>query len=75
MVEHTDHQRITVAGWNYRTNSSGWVIYRNPQTRQWQTHSEAIFIIEAQAGPSRTSLDSEVGAEGPGGWLPESSGS
>jgi len=49
MVEHSDHYRITTtAGWDYQTNSRGWVIYRNPLTRLWQTHTEAISIIQAE---------------------------
>jgi hypothetical protein len=45
MAECSDHYRITAAGWDYRTNNRGWVIYQDPQTRLWQTHSEAISII------------------------------
>jgi hypothetical protein len=48
VAEHDEHQRITAAGWAYRTNDRGWVIYRDPQTRLWHPHSEAIFIIQAQ---------------------------
>jgi hypothetical protein len=49
MVEHSDHYRIApTAGWDYQTNSRRWVIYRNPLTRLWQTHTEAISIIQGQ---------------------------
>ncbi len=48
MVEYTEHHRITAAGWVYRTNDRGWVIYRDPQTGAWHTHSEAILIVQAR---------------------------
>jgi hypothetical protein len=52
-VEHGDHDRIIAAGWVCRTNSRDWVIYQDPQTRLWQTHSEAISIIQAQVSKSK----------------------
>ena len=52
MFEHSDHHRITAAGWAYRTNSRGRISYRDPQTRLWQTHSQAISIIHAQVSNS-----------------------
>jgi hypothetical protein len=56
MVEHSDHYWITTtAGWDYQTNSRGWVIYRNPLTRLWQTHTEAISIIQGQVSSSERS--------------------
>jgi hypothetical protein len=45
VVEHSEHQRITAAGWAYRAKNSGWVIYLDPQTGIWHTRSEAMFII------------------------------
>ena len=48
MFDHSDHHRITAAGWAYRTNSRGWINYLNPQTGIWQTHSQAISIIHSQ---------------------------
>ena len=49
MAENGEHQRITDAGWAYRTNDRrGWVIYRDPQTRTWHTQSEAMFILQAR---------------------------
>jgi hypothetical protein len=58
MPEQSEHQRITAAGWAYRTNNRGWVIYRDPQTALWRTRSEAsLIIIQAQdsrqTGPRR----------------------
>jgi hypothetical protein len=41
----SDHEVIVNAGWAYRTNERGWVIYRDPQTRQWHTRTEALAII------------------------------
>jgi hypothetical protein len=48
MLDHSDHHRITAAGWAYRTNSRGWINYLNPQTGVWQTHSQAISLIHSQ---------------------------
>jgi len=48
MFDHSDHHRITAAGWAYRTDGRGWINYLNPQTGVWQTHSEAISIIHSQ---------------------------
>jgi hypothetical protein len=45
VVEHSEHQQITAAGWAYRAKNSGWVIYLDPQTGIWHTRSEAMFII------------------------------
>jgi hypothetical protein len=40
------HETIVKAGWSYRNNDRGWVIYRNPKTGLWHTRYEAISIIE-----------------------------
>jgi hypothetical protein len=46
----SDHWKIiSVAGWSYRTNDRGWIIYRDPQTGRWHTCAEAMAIIEAVA--------------------------
>jgi len=45
MPEQSDHQRITDAGWPYRTNSRAWMVYQNPQTRLWYTLSQAMSIL------------------------------
>jgi hypothetical protein len=42
----TEHQIITAAGWAYRANDRGWMIYRDPQTGLWYTRSGAIEILE-----------------------------
>jgi hypothetical protein len=44
----SEHQRIVAAGWSYRTNDRGWVIYRNPETGRWHTRREAIALITAE---------------------------
>jgi hypothetical protein len=38
----SDHETITAAGWAYRTNERGWLIYREPDTGRWHTRDEAI---------------------------------
>jgi len=38
----SDHERITTAGWGYRKNERGWMIYREPHTGRWHTRDEAI---------------------------------
>jgi hypothetical protein len=43
----TDHYRIAAAGWSYRTNDRGWIIYRDPQTGRWHIRSEAVAIVAA----------------------------
>ena len=45
MDAHTDHQKITAAGWAYRTNNRGWLIYREPHTGRWYTRTDAIQQI------------------------------
>ena len=42
----SDHQKLTDAGWSYRANDRGWVVYRDPQTGLWHPRLEAIGIIE-----------------------------
>lgn len=49
VAEQTDHQRITDAGWSYRPNDRGRIIYRDPKTGKWHTYSEAISILQARA--------------------------
>lgn len=49
VVKSSEHQRITNAGWAYRTNERGWVIYKDPQTGKWHTRSEAISMVQARA--------------------------
>jgi hypothetical protein len=41
-----EHQKLTDAGWSYRANDRGWVIYRDPQTGHWHPRLEAIGIVE-----------------------------
>ena len=55
----SDHWKIiSVAGWSYRTNDRGWIIYREPQTGRWHTCAEAMAIIEAVAStPTAPSLN------------------
>jgi len=43
-----EHRELTVAGWGYRTNDRGWVIYRHPQTGRWYTRPEATAIVETR---------------------------
>jgi hypothetical protein len=42
------HGRITAAGWCYRNNDRGWIIYRDPETGRWHTRAEAIAIVDAE---------------------------
>jgi hypothetical protein len=44
----TDHGKLTAAGWAYRTNDRGWLIYHDPETGHWHTGSEAIAILEGK---------------------------
>ena len=37
-----------MAGWGYRMNDRGWVIYRHPQTGRWHTRPEATAIVETR---------------------------
>lgn len=48
LVENA-HDALTSAGWSYRTNERGWVIYRHPHTGLWHTRAEATAIVEAEA--------------------------
>jgi hypothetical protein len=38
------HRMLTGAGWSYRSNDRGWIIYRDPQTGRWYTLSEALSV-------------------------------
>ena len=42
-----DHVALTNAGWSYRTNERGWVIYRHPDTGHWHSREDAIGIVAA----------------------------
>ena len=46
MTVKSDHARITGAGWSYRANDRGWIIYHNPQTGLWHTRAQALTILE-----------------------------
>jgi hypothetical protein len=48
VAEYSEHQRIMAAGWAYRMNERGWVIYRDPQTGTWYPRAEAISVVQAQ---------------------------
>jgi hypothetical protein len=52
------HIELTTAGWSYRTNDRGWVIYRHPLTGLWHTRPEAAAIAEAEAFSVLTSNNS-----------------
>ena len=43
------HRELTTAGWSYRMNDRGWVIYRHPRTGRWHTRAEAEAIAEVGA--------------------------
>ena len=38
-----EHGELNEAGWSYRMNEHGWVIYRHPQTGRWHTGAIAFF--------------------------------
>jgi hypothetical protein len=42
-----EHKMLTGAGWSYRTNDRGWIIYRDPQTRRWHTLHEALSVMRS----------------------------
>ena len=44
-VTNTEHHAIMSAGWSYRMNDRGWIIYRNPKTGSWHTRLDAIAIL------------------------------
>ena len=35
------------AGWSYRANQQGWIIYRNPQTGLWHTRAQALTMLDS----------------------------
>ena len=47
----TDHGRLTAAGWSYRMNERGWLIYHDPRTGRWHTGCEARAILEGKSIP------------------------
>jgi len=42
-----EHQKLTNAGWGYRMNERGWVIYHHPLNGRWHTLQEAMVLLEA----------------------------
>lgn len=42
-----EHRMLTGAGWSYRTNDRGWIIYRDPQTRRWHTLNSALSVMRS----------------------------
>ena len=55
----TEHETITAAGWAYRMNDRGWVIYRDPETGTWYTRLDAMAIVGgalAGCNPQRQSI-------------------
>jgi len=56
----SDHDKITAAGWSYRINDRGWIIYRNPKTGCWHIRSEALAIVAS--GTSTAAAVSSMGA-------------
>jgi hypothetical protein len=57
MSARSGHYRITSAGWSYRTNARGWVVYCNPQTGAWHTRLEALSILDSQVIIDRLTSD------------------
>lgn len=43
----SEHRMLTGAGWSYRSNDRGWIIYRDPQTGRWHTLSEALNFMRS----------------------------
>jgi hypothetical protein len=39
-----EHSKLTRAGWSYRTNDRGWIIYRDPQSGRWHALEDAVSI-------------------------------
>lgn len=46
-----EHQAIMSAGWSYRSNDRGWIIYRDPKTGLWHPRVDAFAIIEHAEAP------------------------
>ena len=65
----SEHCRITAAGWSYRRNDRGWVIYRDPQTGLWHTRADAIAIIEEALANIHRGLQLSTGAREPGSTI------
>ena len=42
-----EHRMLTGAGWSYRTNDRGWIIYRDPQTQRWHTLNGALSVMRS----------------------------
>lgn len=54
-----EHRMLTGAGWSYRSNDRGWIIYRHPQTGRWHTLSEALSVMRSPMSvPARPKLAS-----------------
>jgi len=45
-----EHRDLTWAGWSFRSNDRGWIIYRDPQSGRWHTLQEALDIWHRRRG-------------------------
>ena len=47
LAQTGEHRMLTGAGWSYRTNDRGWIIYRDPQTQRWHTLNGALSVMRS----------------------------
>jgi hypothetical protein len=45
--------RLTDAGWSYRMNDRGWIIYHVSRTGRWYAREDALAILDEQRDLSR----------------------
>ena len=55
----TAHEMITSAGWTYRMNERGWVIYREPNTGTWYTRADALVALGATLDPEPAATEAQ----------------
>ncbi len=61
MRAKSNHARLTEAGWSYRKGvDRDWLMYRDPDTKQWHSEREAVAILDA-----RQSQATDAPASGP----------
>jgi hypothetical protein len=49
----SDHRRLMDAGWSYRMNERGWIIYRAYSTGRWYILQDGLAILDGRSVETR----------------------
>jgi len=47
-MEQSNHVRLLDAGWSYRANGIGWIVYHDPATGLWHAYGEAVKLLDSR---------------------------